>query len=189
MKHLALLAVSVFLLINSNQLVAENEEYLELLKYEYNNRDFALHSNQKAAKSHAGTPTGDYFLAYAELEAFNQKIFSAMQSPLGYQHKTSLWTRVRAGSVGLALGLTPTRWVKVDKIMKRIVLPYLPKLKRLKELSPPKHIAFFNYVIEQEELQLQAALATADGNWQAGSTILKQFVAQQDEKLITAEQK
>jgi len=166
----------IMLSINSSPAFSTESEYLKLLKYEYNNRAFSLLANEKAAKSHKGTPAGDFFSAYHRLEVFNSSVYTAMQTPLNYKHKVNWWTRFRAGSIGFILSLTPTSLVQVDRIIERIVIPYLPKLERLKTLSAPENEVFFLYILTQEKIQLEAALATSNGSWQAGTDVLTQFV-------------
>ena len=64
-----------------------------------------------------------------------------------------------------------------------MVVPYLPKLEEMQDLSDPKHHIFFDYVLVQEQAQLDASLAVLENGWQAGADILQAVIPQAQKAL------
>ena len=149
--------------------------YMELLEYEYGNRVFAHRSTHKAASMREGTELGAFYAAYHEMEIINQEIYTAMLPRLGVEIEPRWFDRARGWLGGFAGGIISSG----PQFLIDMVVPYLKKLEELRELSDPKHRAFFDYVLAQEQIQLSAAQAAKENGWQAGADVFTRFVAEQ----------
>ena len=146
--------------------------YLKRLKYEFNNRMFAYLSMKKAAHVLKNEPEGVFYQAYYELEVVNQVIYKRSAVALNFDYKANFFTRFRGHAGGFAsyfVTFSPESLIK-------IISPYVPKLEQLRDLADPSYKSFFDYVVAQEQAQLDASqIATAEG-WEQGAKVLRVFV-------------
>ena len=149
-------------------------QYLKLLEYEYNNRAFALISAKRAANKLAGTERGEFYQSYHELEIINQRIYTKMQEPLGFDHSPGCFTRFRGHAAGLL-----NSWIEIkpDSLID-IIEPYIAKLQSLHDLASKEHRGFFGYVVAQEQAQLDASRAAKANGYKAGTKVFRDFIEQ-----------
>ncbi|MDA9583483.1 hypothetical protein N9R70_03460 [Porticoccaceae bacterium] len=60
--------------------------------------------------------------------------------------------------------------------MIKVIVPYIPKLEQLRDLADPQHQQFFDYVVAQEQAQLQASQIAKEEGWGQGAKVLRGFV-------------
>ena len=58
----------------------------------------------------------------------------------------------------------------------KIIVPYIPKLEQLRDLADPRYQAFFDYIVAQEQAQLEASQVAKDEGWEQGAMVLQAFV-------------
>ncbi len=151
----------------------EHEIYFNHLKYEYGNRARTYIGMEAAARASMHSERGPFFQAYYEMERLNQLIYGHMKEELGVDYEVSWFVGKGLQLIGyIGWRFLDTQWF-VD-----IVIPYLPKLEEMKALSDPKHHIFFDYVLVQEQAQLDASLAVLEGSWQDGADILQAVIPQ-----------
>ena len=154
---------------------AESEDqslYLKLLKYEYDNRTFAYLGMKKAAHVLKDEPAGVFYQAYYDLEMVNQQIYKRSAVALNFDYKASWFTKVRGHAGGFAayfITFSPESLIK-------IIAPYIPKLEQLRDLSATRNQLFFDYVVAQEQAQLQASQIAKKEGWEQGAKVLRGFV-------------
>lgn len=146
--------------------------YIKRLKYEFDNRIFAYLSMKKAAHVLKDEPAGVFYQAYYDLEVVNQVIYKRSAVALNFDYKANLFTRFRGHAGGFAayfITFSPESLIK-------IISPYIPKLEQLRDLADPSYQSFFDYVVAQEQAQLDASqIAKAEG-WEQGAKVLRAFV-------------
>jgi len=118
-----------------------DEECRKLKKTEYNNRVFAYLSTQIIAKNQAGSPMGEFYQAYFQLEELNRSRYERMKSKLNFDYQPNLFTRTRGTLTGYASSVIPI----TAGILVAIIQPYMEKLTALKDAAPIEHTEFFAY--------------------------------------------
>ena len=102
----------------------------------------------------------------------NQVFYKRSAVALNFDYKANFFTRFRGHAGGFAsyfVTFSPESLIK-------IISPYVPKLEQLRDLADPSYKSFFNYVVAQEQAQLDASqIATAEG-WEQGAKVLRVFV-------------
>lgn len=169
-KNLAL--IYLFTLLIPSAVNANEEIYRKLLKVEYDNRVFAYLSTQIIAKRRAGSPMGEFYQAYFQLEELNKNRYEEMKSKLSFEYQPNLFTRARGKLTGYASGVLPI----TAGMLASIIQPYLKNLTALKSVAPIEHSDFFTYVLAQEKAQLRAAQTAEDKGWSEGAKVLRKFI-------------
>ena len=166
---------SVMMVLSMPINASESEDqglYLKRLKYEFDNRMFAYLSIKKVAHVLKNEPEGAFYKAYYDLEMVNQVIYKRSAVALNFDYKANLFTRFRGHAGGFAayfITFSPESLIK-------IISPYIPKLEQLRDLADPSYQSFFDYVVAQEQAQLDASqIAKAEG-WEQGAKVLRAFV-------------
>jgi len=91
---------------------------------------------------------------------------------LNFDYKPSWFTKFRGHAGGFAayfITFSPESLIK-------IIAPYIPKLEQLRDLSAPRNQLFFDYVVAQEQAQLQASQIAKKEGWEQGAKVLRGFV-------------
>ena len=175
LTRLMLLIVTTTMVMTMPLNAAESEDqslYLKLLKYEYDNRTFAYLGMGKAAHVLKDEPAGVFYQAYYDLEVVNQQIYKRSAIALNFDYKPSWVTKFRGHAGGFAayfITFSPESLIK-------IIAPYIPKLEQLRDLSATRNQLFFDYVVAQEQAQLQASQIAKKEGWEQGAKVLRGFV-------------
>lgn len=175
LTRLMLLIVTTTMVMTMPLNAAESEDqslYLKLLKYEYDNRTFAYLGMEKAAHVLKDEPAGVFYQAYYDLEVVNQQIYKRSAVALNFDYKASWFTKFRGHAGGFAayfITFSPESLIK-------IIAPYIPKLEQLRDLSATRNQLFFDYVVAQEQAQLQASQIAKKEGWEQGAKVLRGFV-------------
>ncbi|MDA7769623.1 hypothetical protein N9L44_07145 [Porticoccaceae bacterium] len=146
--------------------------YMKRLKYEFDNRTFAYLSMKKAAHVLKDEPAGVFYQAYYDLEVVNQDIYKRSAISLNFDYKANWFTRFRGHAAGLATHLVTFR----PESLIKVIVPYIPKLEQLRDLADPQHQQFFDYVVAQEQAQLEASQIAKEEGWGQGAKVLRGFV-------------
>ena len=175
LTRLMLLIATTIMVMTMPINAAESEDqslYLKLLKYEYDNRTFAYLGMEKAAHELKDEPAGVFYQAYYDLEVVNQQIYKRSAVALNFDYKASWFTKFRGHAGGFAayfITFSPESLIK-------IIAPYIPKLEQLRDLSATRNQLFFDYVVAQEQAQLQASQIAKKEGWEQGAKVLRGFV-------------
>ena len=174
-KYLAFTYLAALLMPGLVYANDNDEIYRKLLKAEYNNRVFAYLSTQIIAKNRVGSPMGEFYQAYFQLEKLNRGRYERMKSELNLDYQPNLFTRTRGKLTGYVSSVIPI----TAGMLVAIIQPYMEKLAALKEAAPIEHAEFFAYVVAQEKAQLKTAQTAENKGWSAGATILREFIEHQ----------
>ena len=150
-------------------------EVLETLRYEFNNRAFALACATRLAKAVTNPREQAYWQAFLALEQYNQQRYASEIANFDIDLQQHLYNRVRSWFVSLAVRLAPER--TLDKLLRNTRV-YVPRLERLLEIGPPQHTDFFRHVVAQEKAQLQTLEYVLADDWDAATGRLQEFVAE-----------
>ncbi|VWB57528.1 hypothetical protein BLA14095_02542 [Burkholderia lata] len=152
--------------------------------YEIQNRAFALRAIGRLAGRLDGDPRQRLWAAYLKLEAFNAPIYHAAATRWGMDATPSLTTRVKAwvvGSVPTSL-LTPLlKYVYAETIA------YCEVLRRLRDIGPSDVRAFLDYMVDQEEFQIDMMRRSLDGDDAALASRVDAFIIQHEKIIMDTE--
>ncbi|VWC37374.1 hypothetical protein [Burkholderia lata] len=152
--------------------------------YEIQNRAFALRAIGRLAGRLDGDPRQRLWAAYLKLEAFNAPIYHAAATRWGMDATPSLTTRVKAwvvGSVPTSL-LTPLlKYVYAETIA------YCEVLRRLRDIGPSDVRAFLDYMVDQEEFQIDMMRRSLDGDDAVLASRIDAFILQHEKIIMDAE--
>lgn len=150
-------------------------EFLELLDMEIQNRAFALKSAREVVKLTSDPEAAQWHKAWIEFEEFNQAKYAPIAQKYEISQEPRLGAKLQAGFVIVAGAIFSddiTLKTMLDQTIK-----YLERLKELAEVAPEEDNAFFGYVVEQEEMQIEALRLRIDGKISESVALIRQFVA------------
>ncbi|MDH0646964.1 hypothetical protein N5D48_09795 [Pseudomonas sp. GD03858] len=125
--------------------------FLKGFRHELANRAFAYLAVRRMADRLQSEPAQSFWSAYADLEAFNQPRYHAAACRWGVDPRPGPLTRLKARLVS-----------SVPRPLQRLLLrlvhhettKYLAWLRRLRQQGPADAGRFLDYMIDQEQLQL-----------------------------------
>ncbi|WP_205817282.1 hypothetical protein [Burkholderia sp. Ac-20345] len=168
------------LALNERDILMPTNAFTDGFHYEIQNRAFALRAIGRLAGRLDGDPRQRLWAAYLKLEAFNAPIYHAAATRWGMDATPSLTTRVKAwvvGSVPTSL-LTP--------LLKHVyaeTIAYCEVLRRLRDIGPSDVRAFLDYMVDQEEFQIDMMRRSLDGDDAVLASRVDAFILQ-NEKII-----
>ncbi|WP_436863542.1 hypothetical protein [Acinetobacter haemolyticus] len=129
-----------------------SKKFIKGIKYEIANRAFALDSIGRIANRVKGRPEYIFWHSYERLEIFSAPKYAKFAKKIGLDGTPSLYTRSRAWSTCLipTLLLAPTL-----KLVCFLTKNYLKDLKKVRELGNSEDMEFLDYMVAQEELQIE----------------------------------
>ena len=157
-----------------NEDAERQEAFLKLFDREVQNRAFALLS--MTAISENVTEDGDktFYNAWVTFEEFLQKQYKPYANKHGLSQEPRGTAKTQAFFGKLASDILPKR--KFYKTMLNQTEDYLKKLKKLPEYATDEDLEFARFVVEQEEVQIQAIKHRIKGENQAAADVLANFV-------------
>lgn len=129
-----------------------SKKFIKGIKYEIANRAFALDSIGRISNRVKGRPEYLFWHSYERLERFSAPKYAKFAEKLGLDVTPSFYTKSRAWSTNLipTLLLDPT--LKLVCFLTKI---YLKDLKKVRELGNIEDKDFLDYMVAQEELQIE----------------------------------
>ncbi|ABB11611.1 hypothetical protein Bcep18194_B1497 [Burkholderia lata] len=129
--------------------------------YEIQNRAFALRAIGRLAGRLDGDPRQRLWAAYLKLEAFNAPIYHAAATRWGMDDSPRLATRVKAW----VIGSVPTCVLKpLLKYVYAQTIAYCETLRHLRDIGPSDSRALLNYMVDQEEFQIDMMKRSLEGD-------------------------
>lgn len=150
-------------------------DFLELFDMEVQNRAFALRICEGMVKRVSDPDDVNWYTAWLGFEQFNQEQYAPFAEKYGLSQEPRVEAKIQAGFGSLGATVLPDNVML--KYMLRETITYLEKLKELARVAPEEDQAFFNYVVEQEELQVDALQLRVDGKSRESAELIRQFVA------------
>ena len=137
-----------------------SKKFISGFRHELANRAFALIAVRRMAERLQGDERRVLWKTYWDLERFNTPRYTAAAQQWGVAFKPGLLPLLKAW----LLSSVPRVFIGLLlKLVHRETVKYLKWLNRLREIGPADAQGFLNYMIEQEDLQIEMMrLALAD---------------------------
>lgn len=167
-----LLAAAVLLLLQALGATAADLDaaYRHALLKELNNRTLAGVVVSALAETHRGTPQGEFWLAYSQLEAKQWPLYEE-QAKLHELRPGGLLLSLKAQASILYARLLPEKFIAM---LSQATQAYAAELAALD--PPPTQQAFWDYVIAQEQAQVEAFQHAAQQDYLAARSVLVDFM-------------
>ena len=172
--YLALLIMLFPACSQKNEDAERQESFLKLFDREVQNRAFALLS--MTAISENVTEDGDktFYNAWVTFEEFLQKQYKPYADKHGLSQEPRGTAKTQAFFGKLASDILPKK--KFYKTMLSQTEDYLEKLKKLPEYATNEDLEFARFVVEQEEVQIQAIEHRIKGENQEAADLFADFI-------------
>ncbi len=157
-----------------DEAIERQEAFIKLLDKEVQNRAFALLS--MSAISGKVKKDGDktFYNGWVTFEKFLQTKYKPYADKHGLSQEPRGKAKTDAFFGELASDILPKR--KFYKMMLNQTEKYLEKLKKLPEYATDEDLDFARFVVEQEEVQIQAIKHRINGENQKAADVLADFV-------------
>lgn len=158
--------------------------FIKGFKSEIQNRAFALRAIGRLAKRLDGDPRQVLWAAYLKLEVFNAPIYHHAAARWGMDATPGAGTRVKAwviSSVPKFLLGPFLRFVHSKTVI------YCEELRKLRSIGPADSRDFLDYMVDQEDLQIEMMRLSLDGQDSVLTRKLDSFIQRYDGKLIANE--
>lgn len=166
-----LITAAVFLMMQAFSATAADTDaaYHQALLKELNNRTLAGQVVSALADAHRGTPQGDFWRAYSELEARQWPLYK--EQAAAYELKPGgFFLSLKARASILFARIFPNRFIDM---LSQATQAYAAELEAI--APPPAQEAFWRYVIAQEQVQAAAFQHAAKQDYLAAKLTLDSF--------------
>ncbi|MFT0866460.1 hypothetical protein [Pseudomonas sp. CAM1A] len=136
--------------------------FIKGLRHELANRAFARAAVQRMATRLDGQPSHSFWKAYADLEAFNQPRYQAAADRWGLDTHPGLLTRLKSWLVS---SLPRPLQGLLLRVVHRETIKYMAFLQALRNAGPSDAGRFLDYMIDQEQLQLDMMRMALNGRY------------------------
>ncbi|MEL6271421.1 MAG: hypothetical protein AAFV33_10800 [Chloroflexota bacterium] len=154
---------------------ASGSEFLELFDMEIQNRAFALRSAREVVARASATEDVTWHETWLAFERFNQGRYAPFAKKYGLSQEPRAAAKIQAGLANMAGKILPDN-VTMGFMLEETI-KYLEKLKELATVAPEEDHAFFSYVVEQEEMQIDALRLRTEGKSEESAELIRQFIA------------
>ena len=167
-----LLAAAMLLILQALGATAADLDaaYRQALLKELNNRTLAGVVVSALAEAHRGTPQGEFWLAYSQLEAKQWPLYEE-QARLHELSPGGLLLSLKAQASILYARLLPEKFIGM---LSQATQAYAEELASL--TPPPTQRAFWDYVIAQERAQAQAFQYASQQDYSTARSVLVDFM-------------
>lgn len=129
-----------------------SEDFISGMKYELQNRAFALRTIERIAVRVEGEPEHIFWSSYEKLEKFNTPCYAAYAKKLGLDTTPSSFTKAKASMISATPGILLDALLKLVYSKTQV---YMQDLKKVRSLGPSEDNEFLNYMIAQEQVQIE----------------------------------
>ena len=155
--------------------MSKQNEFIDLFDYEIQNRAMAFGAMQTmVAKRNLAPEVLSWYQAYLALEHLTQARYAPVAAKYGIATAAKTQATLTILAARIAYYLLPELTI-LKQALKQTV-PYVDQLKRLRELAPEDDHAFFDFVVEQEELQVEALKLRLDHKPEQATKVFEDFV-------------
>lgn len=151
------------------------QTFLDLFEMEVQNRAFALLGAQEALAGASSEDDRVFFGTWVEWERFLKEEYAPYASKYGLSQEPTDGAKKQATLAMMAASVLPDRSVMGQMLKETIA--YTEKLRDLERVSPEEDRAFFQFVVRQEEAQIESLRGRVDGRHQDAADVLRRFMA------------
>ena len=155
-------------------LKAIDEKVAELFEMEVQNRAFALKSARKMASQASSHEDKQFTAAWVAFEEFLQSKYAPFASKYNLSQEAGLIANIQAGLDVLGLNVLPNAIAL--KMMLDQTVNYNEKLKELRKIAPEEEKEFFEFVVDQEELQIAGIKLAIEGKMKEATELVTDFI-------------
>jgi len=152
-----------------------SDEFLAGFEHEVANRAFALRSAQRLSTRMADTEYAGFWSAYLRLEQFNAPVYDEVAVKWGISTDPAFWTRFRAWAVSLTP--EPMMTMALESTLAR-TRAYVITLQELQSIGPEDDRAFLEYMVAQEQLQVEMMRLALAGSSEEIPALVDAFISQ-----------
>ena len=154
-------------------LKAIDKKVKELFDMELQNRAFALKSARIMAAKVSSEEDKYFCNSWVTFEEFLKDKYAPFAIKYGFSQEPRLKANIQVGLGTLGIEILP------DSILYQTILDqttaYNEKLKELREIAPADEKEFFEFVVDQEEAQIEALKLCVDGKLKEAADLLLNF--------------
>lgn len=153
---------------------APNPTFLKHFNYEVQNRAFAL-LGCKGMLAKASKPEDImWYEAWKAFEEFQQEKYAPMAQKYGLSQAPTFFAKMQS-SIGNVVASFLSEKMMMSYMLKQTI-KYVEQLEEMARLAPEEDKAFFNYVVEQERLQVDVLPLRIDGKNKESADLLLGFI-------------
>jgi hypothetical protein len=153
----------------------KNQEFRKIFQNEIYNREFAKYSLARMYQFAANQEDKKFFLAYMELESINYRLYEPYAKKYNLIVAVPKTARFKLAAAKIMYLISPKT---LNRIMYEATEKHISGLKHLSLSSVAIDKVFFEYVLAQEEVQLDAYYILSENNdINSATKILVEFVS------------
>lgn len=175
-----LLSLSVSAAAPAQLSPAVSHQFTQLLNYELQNRAFSLRSVTRLAQVSRGKPDAELWAAYLRLEVLNQTRYQTVAQQYAITLAASPWSNLKSELSVWYLRVFPRSALKM---FSKATAQYVPELETLAALPQAQDQVFFEYALQQEQIQAQALALAVQGQFDKAAELMNEFVDEQEKTL------
>lgn len=150
-----------------------SDEFLAGFEREVANRAFSLRVAGHLSRRMVDTDYAGFWSAYLRLEQFNAPLYEEVAVKWGIATDPSRWTRFRAWAVGLTPG--PMMAMALESTSSR-TRAYVLTLQALQSTGPEEDRVFLDYMVAQEQLQVEMMRLALAGSMEEIPPLVDAFI-------------
>ncbi|MDP1539389.1 MAG: hypothetical protein Q8K94_02420 [Moraxellaceae bacterium] len=161
------------------------DAFIQGFSVEVSNRTFALQAMKNLSKRSEGSKQHTFWQAYLRLEQFNVPHYQAAALSWGLDSRPERLAKAKA----FATNLVPMAFMSLAlRPLYASTVKYAKKLRKLRLIGPTNAQAFLNYMVEQEELQVEMMRLALRKDYAAAARLVDEFIAKHTGTSFTSEQ-
>jgi len=149
-------------------------KFLKLFEAEIQNRAFALYATKIMVKRVKKPDDVVWYSTWLDWEEFHKKNFAPVAKKYGLNQEPGFGAKLQARIGDVAARLISE--TSVMKYMLKETAKYCDQLQELADIAPEEDKDFFNYVVDQERLQVDVLPFRIDGKSQEGADMLRAYM-------------
>ena len=157
------------------------KKFIKGFKSEIQNRAFALRAIERLTKRLEGDPRQVLWAAYLKLEAFNAPIYQEAAAHWGLDTTPRAGTLIKAwvtSSVPRTLLRPFLKYVHSQTVI------YCESLRRLRRIGPSDSREFLDYMVDQEDFQIELMRISLDGRDSILGNKIDAFIRKYEGKVL-----
>lgn len=146
-----------------------------IFDHELQNRAVGHTTTQKLVATASETEDGQFLLAFAALESFNQCVYAPFADKYQLSNQPGGRAKIVASVSTLLFKLPSAHY---GKFVAQAAESHVERLRPLIDLAPEEDVSFFRYVVAQEVVQVEACTELAEGRAAQAAETLRDFIAE-----------
>ncbi|KAB0486658.1 hypothetical protein SAMN04490202_0618 [Pseudomonas reinekei] len=150
---------------------SNNPEFTELFQKELTNRATARKAADIFRNRDSGEGQAEFWGSYYRLEEITLSIYTPVAKELSLE-PNNFMAGIKSYAAAAFQWIAPEKFVGT---LQGATAKYLEELKSSKTIVPLKHSAFYEYVLDQEDIQVKALSLAQQHNYQDAKSLVDSF--------------